>query len=128
MNPYAYLAAIVLAVSLLTGVYLKGRHDEAADAIERERDGLLAYAEKIKKGVEQHDKDQTVLAGLRTELDRLRNTVRFPVCTKDTDEAGRLLSERVDEEFGKLQEVVGRLIEESDKLNADAIRTNSLIP
>lgn len=127
MNPYAILAAIVLFCAYTGGVYYKGRHDESMVVIERERNSLIAYAEEVKKGVEQNDKDKLTIANLRNDVIKLRNTVKFPICTKDSNEAGRVLSDRVDELFGELQERVGRLAEEADHLNADAIRTNALI-
>jgi outer membrane murein-binding lipoprotein Lpp len=127
MNPYAIIAALVLSICLAGGGYLKGRHDEASDAIETQRNGLLAYAERIKQGVEQNDKDRAVIDKLHNDVERLRNTVHIPTCTQDTNEAGRVLSVEVDRLFGQFQERISGLIEEADKLNIDAIRANSLM-
>ena len=127
MNLYAIIASLVLAISIGVGIYLKGRHDEAADSIESQRNGLLAYAERIKQGVEQNDKDRAVIDKLHNDVERLRNTVHIPTCTQDTNEAGRLLSVEVDRLFGEFQERIGGLVQECDQLNADAIRANSLI-
>ena len=127
MNPYAIIAALVLAIGIGSGGYLKGRHDEAADAIEKQRDGLLAYAERIKQGVEQNDKDRAVIDKLHNDVERLRNTIHIPTCTQGTNEAGRIFSASVDRLFGQFQERIGGLIQECDDLNADAIRANSLM-
>ena len=127
MNLYAIIASLVLAISIGVGIYLKGRHDEAADSIESQRNGLLAYAERIKQGVEQNDKDRAVIDKLHNDVERLRNTVHIPTCTQDTNEAGRLLSVEVDRLFGEFQERIGGLVQECDQLNADAIRANSLM-
>lgn len=126
MKPYIVLAVLVLFCIYTGGVYYKGRYDESMVAVTRERDGLIAYANEVKKGVEQNDKDKITIANLRNDVSKLRNSVRFPICSKDSDEAGRVLSDRVDALFGELQERVGRLAEEADQLNADAIRANTL--
>ena len=127
MNLYAIIASLVLAISIGVGIYLKGRHDEAADSIESQRNGLLAYAERIKQGVEQNDKDRAVIDKLHNDVERLRNTIHIPTCTQGTNEAGRLLSVEVDRLFGEFQERIGGLVQECDQLNADAIRANSLM-
>ena len=127
MNPYAIIAALVLFICLAGGGYLKGRHDEAADAIETQRNGLLAYAERIKQGVEQNDKDRIAIDNLHNDVERLRNTVHIPTCTQDTNEAGRVLSVEVDRLFGQFQERISGLVKECDDINASAIRANSLM-
>ena len=127
MKLYAIIAALVLAISISAGIYLKGRNDEAADAVQRERDGLLAYAERIKQGVEQNDKDRAVIDKLHNDVERLRNTVHIPTCTQDTNEAGRIFSASVDRLFGEFQARISGLVQECDQLNAYAIRANSLM-
>jgi hypothetical protein len=127
MNPYAIITSLVLCISMGAGGYWKGRIDNEAEHVESERDALLAYAERIKQGVEQHDKDQIVISGLRTQLSGVRVHIPTTVCPKDSDEAGRLLSVEVDRLFGEFQERISGLVEEADKLNIDAIRANSLM-
>ena len=128
MNPYAIIVALVLSICLAGGGYIKGRHDEAADAIEAQRNGLLAYAERIKQGVEQNDKDRAVIDKLHNDVERLRNTIHIPTCsTQGTNEAGRIFSASIDRLFGQFQERISGLVQECDQLNAYAIRANSLM-
>jgi len=127
MNPYSILVGVLLFVASLTGAYFKGRHDESMQQVERQRDGLIAYAERIKKGEEQHDEDQAVINNLAADNKRLR--VHIPRCPTIGDQGGEsgLFSARVDEEFGKLQSRAGELFQRCDQLNIDAIRMNSVL-
>jgi hypothetical protein len=84
-------------------------------------------AARIKTAQEKHDADQADINRLAADARRVR--VHFPTCpaapsVESTDGAGGVLPNRVDEEFGKFQEEVGRLIERCDQLNIDAIRQN----
>jgi len=126
MNPYAILAALALCAVLTASAYFKGASDNEADHVEAERNSLLAYASRISEGVEQHDKDRQTIADLKRTADKLR--VHIPTCpAKDSDGAAGLLSNRVDEEFGKLQARAGELFERCDRLNIDAIRLNTML-
>jgi hypothetical protein len=100
----------------------KERATQQADAMS----AMKAHAEMIRKADEQHDKDNIAIVSLHTDVERLRNTVHLPTCSKDSDEAGRVLSASVDRLFGEFQERIGGLIQECDTLNSDAIRSNSI--
>jgi len=100
---------------------------------EENRLALLAYAERIVKGDAQHDKNTRTIRTLNRELDGLH--VSFPACPvpgtteggTDTDEAGRILSDGMADLFADFQKRTGRLVEEADSLNIDAIRQNAVV-
>lgn len=97
---------------------------------EKNRQGLLAYANRIVQAGADHDKNTRTIRSLNRELDSLR--INFPTCPlpgtteggTDTDEASRILSDGMDELFADFQKRTGRLVEEADALNVDAIRAN----
>lgn len=132
------LMLFVLSVSAvliaLYGAYLyvegKGYDKATQEQKEEQRKGLLAYAERITQAGEQHEKDQDTINRLASESSRLR--IKFPVCKhpiKENPNGGvGLLPGRVDQSFARLQGRVGRILEQCEKLNADARRTNSLRP
>lgn len=124
MNPYAILAAIVIAISIGAGGYIKGRADEKAVSIERERDSLLAYAERIKTSQEELNANANTIDNLRTELSR-RVRITIPVC-KSEDQGGTsgLLSVRVSQAFAEFRTEVEGLLYRCDQLNNEAIRAN----
>jgi len=126
MNQYAILAAILLFCAYTGGVYYKGRSDEAAVAVEHERDALIEYAQKISIAGEQHAKDEQTIADLTAAASRVR--VTFPMCPKTADPNGGtgVLQSAVDQEFAAFQSEVGRIIERCDKLNIDAIESNAV--
>lgn len=126
MNPWPIVASLIFALLTFIGGYAKGSMDNEAVHIARERDGLLAYAEQIKKGVEQHDKNQAVINDLRTELGRVRITI--PVCGEASYQsgAGGVLSKRVSQIFEDFRAEVEGLVYRCDELNNAAIRSNTL--
>jgi len=127
MSPYIILAVVLTVTAAAGGGYAKGRHDESMVQVEQQRDGLLAYAERIKQGEVQHDADQDRINRLTADLGRVR--VHIPACPTSTDQSGvaGVFSDRVDEEFGRLQARAGELFQRCDQLNIDAIRLNSAI-
>jgi hypothetical protein len=99
------------------------RSDEA-------RAGLIAYANRITEGDTQHAKDQIAINNLRDDAGRVH--VEFPssLCGasntgEGSDGKSRVLSVRVDEEFGKFQGRVSEIIQRCDQLNIDAIALNA---
>ena len=127
MNIYAKLALVLIILASYAGTYYKGRIDENSAQIKVQRDGLLAYAERIKEGVEQHDKDQITINRLHDDLSRVSIHIPTNAC-QSTDEAGRILSERVDNLFAELQARTDRLVQEADQINIDTIRLNNSLP
>src|SRR3990167_6404116 len=147
MNPHWIILLIGLAGGALpswwvTSTYYQGvlsaEHEQQQRLVieqqEQNRLDLLAYAKRITDSGAQHDKDQVTINRLAADARRVR--VVFPICPvpgtaeggADSGETGRVLSGRVDEEFGIFQKRVGSLIEEADSLNIDAIRQNGLLP
>jgi len=126
MNPYAAVGIILMFCALVSGAYLKGRSDEAAVAVEHERDALIEYAKTIVTAGEERAKNEQTIANLRTAANRVR--VTFPVCQKTTnrDRASGALHSGVDDAFARLQTRVGVLIDRCDRLNIDAIESNSI--
>lgn len=143
MNPSWIILLIGLAGGALpswwvTSTYYQGviaeneakRQKAVIEQQEQNRLALLAYAERITKAGVDHDKNTRTIRNLNHELDGLR--VNFPTCAvPDTTEAGSnsgaptgVLPNPVDAEFRKFQEETGRLVEEADTLNIDAIRAN----
>lgn len=98
---------------------------------EQNRLDLIAYAERITKAGADHDKNTRTIRNLNHELDELR--ISFPTCAvSDTTETGTnsgegggILPNPVDALFERLQKRAGRLVEEADTLNVDAIRANT---
>lgn len=98
-----------------------------AAEIERDKE----QAARNKNAQEKHDADQKTIARLAADARRLR--VNFPVCVasasgEGSNGAGRVLPNRVDEEFAIFQEEVGRLVERCDQLNNDTLRQNASLP
>src|SRR3990167_518310 len=146
MNPHWIILLIGLAGGALpswwvTSTYYQGvlsaEHEQQQRLVieqqEQNRLDLLAYAKRITDSGAQQDKDQVTINRLAADARRVR--VVFPTCPvpgtaeggADTDEAGRVLPNPVDALFGRLQERIGTLIEEADRMNIDAIRQNGLI-
>ncbi len=124
MNPYAILAAIVLGISIGAVGYIKGRADDKAVSIERERDGLLAYAERIKTSQEELNANANTIDNLRTELAR-RVRITIPVCpTSDQGGTSGILSEHVSNSFNEFRKEIETLLYRCDELNNEAIRAN----
>jgi len=102
-----------------------------ADKIKRdeaEKNTLLAYANRIKEAEVQHDQDQAVIDRLHDDAGRVR--IHLPTCPQaNSDQNGeaRALSGRVDQVFADFTTRVGRLIQECDELNINAIRLNSVL-
>jgi hypothetical protein len=127
MNIYAKIVLVLIVIASYAGTYYKGRVDEESAQIKIQRDGLLAYAEQIKEGVIQHDKDQIVINRLHDDLSRVSIHIPTNSC-QSTDEASRVFSIGVDNLFADLQERTSRLVQEADQLNADTIRLNNSLP
>jgi len=124
MNPYIILAVVVGLVASHTGAYFKGRHDESMQQVEQQRDGLLAYAERIKQGEVQHDADQATINRLTTDLGRVR--VHIPTCSAGAGQDGGagVFSEATDRAFESLRVGDDQDFQRCDQLNIDAIRLN----
>lgn len=124
-NPWVILAVVLALLGAAAGGYMKGRHDEKTVAVERERNALIAYAERITEGDAIHDKDQLTINRLAADIKRLR--IHIPVCGPvkgDQNGSAGALSNRVDAAFERLQEGVGALVQRCDQLNIDTIRAN----
>lgn len=102
-----------------------------ADKISRDeaqKTALLAYANRITQAQEQHDHDQAAIDDLSQRARGMR--LHLPACGDtaaagaDPDGGSRLLSKRVDEGFGRLQDRAGQLLARCDQLNIDARRLN----
>ena len=95
---------------------------------------LLEQADKVTKGAIQHEKDLQTVASAVAAADSIR--VHFPrtPCTlpaiaktsPNTSGASGVVQPTVDGEFAIFQTRVGKIIERCDKLNADAIQSNSV--
>ena len=137
-----WLASVAAVLGILFSAYHYGRHVQGLEddklrsdaVIEQQTKNqavILAYTETIKAAGAQHDKNQTIIAGLHDQLNRMH--VHIPTCSlpgatetgADSSGDNGVLSNAVDAEFGKLQESVNRLVERCDQLNIDAIRTNA---
>lgn len=147
MNIQAKIAAAVAAILLVLGgvwyVYhlgYKAGSNEVqvqwdADKIKRDEAqvaALIAYADRIRQGVEEHAKQQVIINGLTADAGRVH--IHLPACPGNTAPAGQnpdgsagLLSDRVDQGFARLQERVGRLFARCDQLNIDAIQANGTL-
>ncbi len=144
MNPLALRAIGILAIlaAIAGGLwylyhsgYQAGEKDVQVkwdtDRIQRDQaqlKALLAYADQLKQAEVQHDQDQATIDDLHAAAGRMR--VHLPACpgTAQTgpgaDGAAGVLSSRVDESFGRLQDRVAELFRRCDQLNIDAIRAN----
>lgn len=139
MNP-KLIAGVVTAVLLGIGLwylyhsgYNAGRNEVQvkwdADKIKRDeaqKEALLAYANRINQAEVQHDKDQAVIDKLHDDASGVR--IHLPTCpdpSKDQNGKTGVLSGRVDQVFADFTARTGRLIQECDQLNVDAIRLNS---
>lgn len=103
--------------------YQRGKNDERAAQLEAAK----KLIERFNQAEVQHDQDQATIARLAADAQRVR--VHIPTCpasSADTDGSARVLSNGVDEEFGRLQTRVGELVERCDQLNIDAIRANGV--
>ena len=128
MIPLPYKILFVASFIALVGLggYWKGRNDANQAAIERERDALIKYTEKLKQAGEQHDQDQSTIDRLAADARRVR--IHVPTCPSTAagqDGSAGVFQQRVDEEFGKFRTRVGELVQRCDQLNIDAIRANS---
>ena len=99
---------------------------------EKNRQDLLAYANRIVKAEAQHDKDNRTVRTLRNSLDSLRH-IDIPICPlpgtaetgTDSGGAARLLYEATNRAFAELQKGDNADFERCDTLNIDAIRANA---
>lgn len=126
--PYRILFIASCFVVVGFGGYWKGREDANQAAIERERDALVKYTEKMKQAGEQHDQDQATIDRLAADARRVR--VHFPTCpatAENPDGEAGILQRKLDDAFANLQDGTSALIQRCDRLNIDAIRTNNEI-
>jgi len=111
----------------------------AAQAVIAEQNDRLAdqarRAHTIQLAQDIHDHDQATVNHLAADLRSLQlhiptlcNLPARGVTTADSDQASRLLSERVDASFARLQGRAGDLFGEADQLNIDAARLNRSLP
>jgi hypothetical protein len=142
--------AIVIAAIFGSGVYVTKDHYEAIIAKKQvETDTLMQkqQAENIKiladnvaltkAAEEQHATNQLVVNDLTqriADLSRVRIHIpnSRPVCTGGETSAGKdptsgVLSDRVDELFADLQARTGKLIQQCDQINIDAIELNAKV-
>ena len=127
--PTPYRILIIASCLVLAGLggYWKGRSDANAAAIERERDALVEYTNRVKQAGEQHDKDQITIDRLAADARRVR--IHIPTCptAENPDGGSGVFSDRVDQEFEIFSGRVGEIIQRCDRLNADAIRSNKIV-
>lgn len=117
--------AIGILIGLILGGYFGYGWNEARH-VERERDALVAYAERVKQGVEQHDKDQKTITNLAADLKRVRIHMPTVCTTKNPDGTGGMASARIDDYMAEAKRSIDAIGERCAKLNADAIRANTL--
>ena len=116
---------IGILAGLLAGWYFGYGWNEAKH-VEHERDSLLAYAERIKQGVEQDDKNKARIAVLTADLNRVR--IHIPSCpAKDSNGTSGMASARIDEYLAEAKRSIDSIGERCARLNADAIRANTLM-
>jgi len=121
------MAFIVVLIGAVKYVENIGIERCEAKANEEKLSLALAYAERIKKAQEERDENQNIIDRLVAESRRVR--VHIPVCgnnagAKDQGGRERLLSDRVDESFARLQQRTTELFKRCDELNLDAIKVN----
>ena len=90
------------------------------------------FSEIQQKAEEQHVKDLTFITNLRKQLSHgvpihIPETSCKPETGSSVHISGRIFPSRVDEAFRHLQEGVGSIAEECDKLNIDTIKLNSTL-
>lgn len=91
---------------------------------------VVAYAERIRQGDDEHATNQVIINNLRNDLNK-RVRIKLPTCNnpttsnKDTDGGDRLFSERTDESFARFEQRLTELAARCDQLNIDAIRNNT---
>lgn len=123
------IAWLVVVLGALFGAYRYGRHVEGLERNDKEREGLIAYAQVIKSSGEQHAKDQDTISRLGRELGRVR--IHLPTCGENTATdphgAARVFSAGVDELFADLQARAGEIVQRCDQLNIDARQLNAQV-
>lgn len=124
---YAGLAAIAILAAYTYVVYEKGRHDQYAESAIVQRDSLIAYANKVSKGIEEHDKNIAITYRLRNELNSMRYQ-RLPTCEQanNSDGGTGVFYEKANAAFERLQQGDNIDFERCDRLNIDAIRVNKI--
>jgi hypothetical protein len=139
----------VLAACFFGGYVVRGKFDDAARLKEQAAAqsaqnklvqdwaaNMTAATTRMTTAETQHDKDQRTIDNLRADAGRVR--IHIPVCqpartaadaktSADTDGRAGAFSAGMDAAFSRLQEGVGRLAYDCDKLNIDARRLNSAI-
>lgn len=116
------LGIMCLFVGFGLGMYEWGASVAREDQAMKDREIIIQYANKIKEGVAQHDKDQIIVNSLSSKLSKLQNTHIYYSCGTST--GGGVFSERVDEAYRKLREGGSLLFRQCDQLNIDARRNN----
>jgi hypothetical protein len=123
------LGIICLFVGFGLGMYQWGASSAREEQAIKDRDIIIQYAEVIKKGIIQHDKDQVAVTRMSRKLSELQN-IHIPLtCGSTADRSGgsELFSKRVDEAFNNLRKGGNLLFSKCDQLNIDAIRSNHAI-
>ena len=91
-----------------------------------------AHQADLIKGENQHAQDQSSIASLAFQLAGVQHVsgicssaaAKADSSRKSANKASRVLPNRVDVAFAKLQDGVGKLIEQCDQLNIDARQLN----
>jgi len=100
----------------------------------RQQKQVAERAEQTKLAEEQHAQDQLVINRLGNQLAGVRVKLPTVGCdsvsgagqtTSDSNGTSRILYQRVDAAFARLQTGVGQLIQRCDQINIDAIEANS---
>ena len=107
--------------------------DKAARQVEFNKQ-LIEQADKVKQGEIQHEKDLQTIASAVDAASHIRvlfprAPCTLPTTTKtgpDTSGASGVVQSGVDEKFSEFQSRVGKIIERCDRLNADAIQSNTV--
>jgi hypothetical protein len=128
INPWVIVGVLAALLLAAGGGYVKGLADNEATHVEAQRDGLLAYAERIKEVLENDETIAATNADLRNQLARMQHP-HLPVCGSagSEDVYGGLLYREKDAAFAELQRGDDEDFAKCDDLNREAIRTNALL-
>lgn len=124
----AWLLSITILFMGIYGVYRYGRHVEGIERDSIQSKAMIENAVNINEAIEQHEKDEIVIAGLRNKSSRVRVRISCPVPTSaaDTNAASGVLSGDIQQAFDRFRQGTQSLIEQCDLLNLSARQSNSL--